>query len=111
MAMISPGDRCPTCGRKHRRSQQANARYWALLHILSERLPVRGEIYSPQAWHAYMKSKFLGCTDLRLPNGKTHVVPNSTAALDTAEFGAYMDRVEAWASEHDVWLDEIMEAA
>lgn len=109
--MISRSDRCPTCGRKQRRSQQANARLWLIYHALAERLPVRGELYSAQAWHAYMKSKFLGCTDLRLPNGKVYSQPNSTAALDTAEFNEYMGRVEAWAAEHDVFLDELFEAA
>ena len=77
--------RCPTCGRRQRRSQQANARYWLLLHALSERLPVRGEIYSAESWHLWAKSKFLGAVDVKLPSGKIVVVPNSTAALDTAE--------------------------
>ncbi len=102
--------RCPTCGRRHRRSNQANARYWLLLHALAERLPVLGRLYSPDSWHLWAKSKFLGCHDVALPNGKSIPVPNSSAELDTAEFNDYMGKLEAWSAEHDVYLDEIMES-
>src|SRR5271165_2752737 len=106
----SHSERCPACHRKHRRSTQANARLWLLYHALSENLPVAGNTFSADSWHLYCKSKFLGCTDTKLPNGKVVTVPNSTAGLDTAEFNTFMEQVEHWAGEHDVWLDEIVEA-
>ena len=92
-----------------RRSTEANRRYWLLVHLMSEKL-LAGK-FSADSWHAYCKSRFLGADDLALPNGRTIVVPHSSAALDTAEFNDYMTRVEAWAAEHGVWLDEITEAA
>ena len=100
-------DRCPTCHRRMTRSNQANARYWLLLHVIADRLKPGGRVYSAETWHRYCASKFLGCDEVALPNGKTLVIPRSTAALDVAEFNDYMTAVESWAAEHDVYLDEI----
>lgn len=101
--------RCPKCGRKQRRSNDANARLWVLYHALADRCRPQGQTYSADVWHEYMKSRFLGCDDVKLPNGKTLVIPRSTAVLDTGAFADYMTQVEAWANEHDVFLDELIE--
>ena len=98
--------RCPTCGRKSRRSSEANRRYWALLHEISEGVKPDGKQYGSEAFHDYFKTKFLGADDRELPNGKTLVIPHSTADLDTAEFGDYLDQVQAWAAERGVQLSE-----
>ena len=103
-------NRCKTCGRRQNRSNPANARYWLLLHTIAEKLKVRGELFSAEAWHHYHKQRWLGSQDFRLPNGKTMLIPKSTADLDTAAFNDYMTKVEAWASERDVWLDSMEEA-
>lgn len=102
----STGDRCPTCKRLHKRTHPQNARYWLLLHQIAEKMRPGGLSYSPETWHTYLKSRFLGCDELALPNGKTMTIPHSTAVLDVAEFGEYMEKVEAWAAERDVWLEE-----
>lgn len=102
--------RCPTCKRKYKRSRQANARYWTLLHQLAERLPVRGQHYSAENWHRYFKSKFLGCVEHRMPNGKTVIEINSSADLDVDEFNSFTTKVEAFAAERDIYLED-MEAA
>lgn len=106
-SLFSMKDRCPTCGRRHKRSHPQNARYWLLLHAIADKLKPQGVSYSPEVWHNYCKSKFLGCDDVKLPNGKTLSLPRSSADLDVAEFTAYMEQVEAWASEHDVWLADM----
>lgn len=64
-------------------------------------------MYSHDSWHNYFKSRYLGCTDVPMPNGKTIVMPNSSADLDVAEFSDYATKVEVWANEHDVYLDEL----
>lgn len=102
---ISRGDRCPVCHRKHRRSNPANSRYWALLHLCAERL-ADGQ-YSAEQMHVYFKSKYLGCDDVQMPNGKTLTIPRSTAGLDVAEFGEYMDKVEADAAQRGVFLADL----
>ena len=104
-------DRCPTCKRRIKRSSEANRRYWAILHLLSERIKPRGNAHSAETWHLWCKSKFLGCTDHVLPSGKTMTIPNSTAELDTAAFNDYMTAVEAWANERGVYLEDMENAA
>jgi len=107
----SKPDRCPTCHRRHRRSNPANARYWLLLHAIADKVKPGGLSYSADQWHHYMKSRYLGCDDVALPNGKTLTIPKSSADLDVADFNDYMTKVEAWAVERDVWLDQIEDAA
>ena len=100
-------ERCPACGRKNKRSNEANARLWLIYHALADKLPVRGQSFSAEVWHEYMKGRFLGADDVLLPNQKVSVKTRSTANLDTAEFNDYATQVEAWANEHNVFLDEM----
>ena len=72
--------------------------------------PWDGQHYSAETFHKYYASRFLGCADMRLPNGKTLSIPRSTADLDVAEFGAYFDQVQADCAERGVYLAD-MEAA
>ena len=97
-------ERCPTCHRRIRRSSQANRLYWLLLHELSDRLRPNGQHYSAEAFHAYYKSRFIGCDDVALPSGKVLTIPRSSADLDTAEFADYLTKVEADAAERGVYL-------
>ena len=106
MATIYRSDRCPACRRRITRSSEANRRYWALLHVMSERIKPRGQTYSADTWHVWCKSKWLGCDDLILPSGKTLTLPRSTSELDTAEFNAYMTAAEAWANERGAYLED-----
>jgi hypothetical protein len=103
-------DRCPTCKRRMTRSQPQNARYWALLHLLSDKLQPQGKVYSVESWHNYCKSRFLGCDEFPMPTGKTMIIPKSSANLDVAEFGEFMDKVEAWANtDHNIYLEDVSE--
>lgn len=103
--------RCPTCNRRHKRSNPQNARYWLLLHAIAEKLKPQDAIYSAETWHTYFKSRFLGCEEIALPNGKVLQIPNSTADLEIPEFADYMTKVEVWANEHGVWLEDVGMAA
>ena len=103
---ICRSDRCPTCGRKHKRSNPANAYYWLLLHKIAER-EWSGSKYSAEQFHTYYKSRFLGCDDVTMPNGKTLSIPRSSADMDVAEFGEYFDKVQADAAERGVYLDSL----
>lgn len=99
--------RCPTCNRLHKRSGQQNARYWLLLHEIADALKPGGLSYTAECWHEYFKQRFLGCDEVRLPNGKVVQIARSSAALDTAEFNEYQTKVEAWAAERDVYLQDL----
>lgn len=96
--------RCPTCKRRHKRTLPQNALYWELLGEISKRLKPQGQQFSDEVWHEYLKRRYLGADDVKLPNGKTAVIAKSTADCDVAEFGEYFDKVQAWAADHDVWL-------
>lgn len=100
-------DRCPTCKRKIRRTNEANRRYWLLLHVIADKVKPEGQQYSPETWHTYFKLKLLGGDDVKLPNGKVIVVTKSSAELDTSEFHAYAEQVELWAGERGAYLDEL----
>mgnify|MGYP000897649738 FL=1 len=66
-----------------------------------------GQRHSAEAFHLYYKSRFLGCDDVRLPNGRTLAIPRSSADLDVAEFGEYLDKVQADAAERGVYLADL----
>ena len=99
-------ERCPKCGRRPPRSNEANAFYWAMLHQIAERATPKGISYTPDTWHLYFKGRFLGCHDVRMPNGSVHVMPRSTTGMDKDEFSDYCMKIEAWAAEHGIQLDE-----
>lgn len=103
--------RCPTCHRLHKRSHPQNARYWLLLHAIADKVRPLGVEHSAEIWHEYFKSRYIGCDDVTLPNGRVLTRTKSTTDLDVAEFNDYMARVEEWARDRDVWLDEIASAA
>ena len=108
MSIKSSIDYCPTCKRRKRRTNEANRRYWLLLHLLAEKLiPLQAKGYSADTWHIYYKTRYLGADEYMLPNGKQYLVPRSTADLDTDTFSDYMTKVEAHANEHGVFLDEL----
>lgn len=100
-------DRCPTCKRKVRRSNESNARYWLLLHRAAEKLRPEGVQYSAETFHLYYKLKFLGGDDVTLPSKKVIVIPKSSAELDKGEFHEYVFKVEGDLNERGVFLDEM----
>jgi len=100
-------ERCPTCGMKKKRSSESNRMYWALLSLIAEQLLVGGKHkYTSNCWHVYFRQRYLGCEDIKLPNGMIVAMPNSTASLTNEEFGIYLDRIQAWCSEHGVVLPD-----
>jgi hypothetical protein len=97
--------KCKTCGREEPRSSEQNRRYWKILGLLAEK-PVQGNRFSSEAWHIYLKFKFLGAEDIKIPNGKVLTQAKSTAGLTKPDFNDYMTMVEIWCNEHDIYLDE-----
>lgn len=97
---------CPTCGRKPKRSSEANRRYWAIINLLSEKVKPNGQQFSPESFHTYLKCRFLGMRELQMPSGQAITVPVSSADLDTSEFNDYMTQCEAWAAEMGVYLED-----
>lgn len=74
---------------------------------MADSIKPAGEVYTPETWHTWAKSRFLGCDEIRLPNGKTLQVPKSSADLSTEEFNALMENVEHFANERGVFMDDV----
>ena len=100
-------ERCTKCGRKARRSNEANRRYWMLIYKAAAELKPDGKQYSPDTYHLYYRLKYLGGDDVTLPSGKVIVMPKSTADLDKGEFHEYAEQVEQDLNERGVYLDEL----
>ena len=100
-------ERCQTCGRLKRRGNAMNSRYWLLLHLIADKLRPEGKQFTAEAYHEYFKLRYLGADEIALPNGKTVQRARSSADLDKDEFAEYMMRVEQWANERDVYMDEM----
>lgn len=80
--------------------------YWALLHEISEHVKPEKQSYSSEVWHEYFKGRFLGTDEIKLPNGKSFLRSHTTADLETSQFSEYLDKVQAWAAERGVYLQE-----
>jgi hypothetical protein len=99
-------ERCPSCGRRVKRTTQQNARYWLLLSTIAAEVKPQGNVYSVDSWHEYFKVRYLGAEERPLPNGRTLILANSSAELGKDEFADYMTQVEVWGNEHGVYLEE-----
>ncbi len=104
--MSQQAPRCPTCRQLKKRGNPANARYWLLLHLISDKLRPEGQQHAPEVWHCYMKQRYLGVDEVVMPNKKVMQMPRSSAELNTSEFAEYMGQVEQWAMGHDVYMDD-----
>lgn len=87
--------------RKPKRSLDSNRYLWAVLGDISEQV-VLGKPYEPTIWHVYFKQLFLPDLIQELPDGSLNVAPPSSAKLTQKEFSEYVEKVVAWALEHNV---------
>lgn len=80
---------------KAKRSVDQNKRYWAILNEIAAGAWVGGKQFSTEAWHEFMKVKFIGAEET--PDGR--LIGISTTVLSVPEFADFMTRVEAYAAE------------
>lgn len=79
--------------KRENRSNSQNAYYWAV--VLPAIAEYTGE--SVGRLHEVMKVIFLGYQFITI-GGKEMAIPNSSAALDKAQFAAYVGQIMAWAA-------------
>ena len=95
--------RCPLCHQIERRSNEANKRYWAVLgEIANQFIGVNGRRFSSIALHYYFRLLYLGGIDTKLPDGKVHTEPESTADLDQERMSEYITKIEHWCAENGI---------
>ena len=85
--------------RKSKRSTEQNRRYWAILRDVSESVWLNGKRYPDEVWHEQFKRMLIGMEEIPMPDGTIVVRGISTATLDVAAFGQYMERIEQWCVE------------
>jgi hypothetical protein len=81
---------------RRKRTPAQNRRYWGkgVLAQIAQQAVVNGKLYPAEVWHEQFKRQFIGV--IELPNGQ--VVGKSSTELNTAEFCAFSDQVEAYAA-------------
>lgn len=81
---------------RRKRTPAQNRRYWGkgVLAQIAEQAVVNGKQFTSEVWHEQFKREFIGV--MQLPNGD--VIGKSSTDLDTAEFSAFCDEVEAYAA-------------
>ena len=79
---------------KQKRSNEQNARYWALLSEISEQVQVGGRYFDRDVWHEWMKDRFGPKID-----GPTGLLSASTSQMNTEQFNQYMTQVESFAAQ------------
>jgi hypothetical protein len=81
---------------RRKRTPAQNRRYWGkgVLAQIAQQAVVNGKLYPAEVWHEQFKRQFIGV--IELPNGQ--VVGKSSTELNTAEFCAFSDQVEAHAA-------------
>jgi hypothetical protein len=52
------------------------------------------------------KDRWLGYNEFKASNGKVITELKSTADCNVAELNDFMARVERWAAEHNIWLQD-----
>lgn len=77
---------------KEKRSNDANARYWALLTEIAEQAVVDGKRFSKDAWHQWFRDQYAPKEDS--PSG---LVAMSTSAMTKPQFQDYVTRIEVYA--------------
>lgn len=77
-----------------KRSNQANARYWALLEEISGQAYVDGKRFSREAWHTYFREQYAPKED-----GPAGLTPMSTSQMDKETFQRYVTMIEVYAAE------------
>ena len=95
-ATLQAGKRLVLTVGPRKRTPAQNRRYWGrgVLAQIAEQAAPGGRLYSADVWHEQFKRMFIGV--IELPDGS--VQGESSAGLDTAEFCAFSDKVEAHAA-------------
>jgi len=65
-----------------------------------------GKYYPLQWWKCMLVDRYLGYDEYLRPDGTTLYVMKHTSSLSVEDLNAFMDRVEKFAAERNVWLQD-----
>jgi hypothetical protein len=99
--------KCKVCGQEPKRSLPQNNRLHLLFTEIAANVMASDNLYHPAMWWKVMfKDRWLGYNEYRTSSGKVITELKSTADCNVAELNEFMERVERWAAEHDIWLQD-----
>lgn len=92
-----------------KRSLSANSLYWMWMSEMSKKFTSNGNVYTRDNMHDMMSYLYLNTVDIfdvnrNIIGAKTV----STSKLSSIEFCEYMNKIEAWAIDHDCYLTQPM---
>jgi hypothetical protein len=76
------------------------------MHEIADKLVLKTGKFSAEQWHLYLKQRFLGTEEVKLPNGKVIQIPISTADLPVDDMSVYYTKVEEWAALRGITLPD-----
>lgn len=98
---------CPTCGSIPRRSLPQNNRLHLLFQAISEKvLASDGLLHHAQWWKIVMKDRWLGYNETVKSDGTIIYSLRGTAELTVEQLNEFMNRVERFAAERGVYLQD-----
>ena len=75
--------------------------------VAAANVPAADGLYHNHHWWKVMfKDRYLGYNEFKTSSGKVITELRSTADCNVAELNDFMARVERWAAEHDIWLQD-----
>jgi NinB protein len=99
--------RCPTCNQAPRRSLPQNNRLHLLFDAISRQVVADDKLlHHAMWWKIVMKDRWLGYNETVASNGKVIYSLRGTADLTVEELNNFMERVERYAAEHGIWLQD-----
>lgn len=99
-------NKCPTCGHTPKRSLPQNARLHKLFMLMSENFKGKDGLYHPHQWWKVMcKDRWLGYNEYVGANGTIYAL-KSTAELTVEELNEFMNEVEKFCAERNVYLQD-----
>lgn len=99
--------KCPTCGRDKKRTLPQNARLHALITEIAANVKAKDGLYHHTEWWKVMfKDRWLGYEEFTRPDGVVITKLKSTADCDVDELNEFMTKVEVFAAEKGIWVEE-----
>ena len=99
--------KCPTCNQVPRRSLPQNNRLHLLFDAISRKVVADDKLlHHALWWKTVMKDRWLGYNEIVASNGKVIYSLRGTADLTIEELNNFMERVERYAAEHGIYLQD-----
>jgi hypothetical protein len=99
--------KCKECGQEPKRSLPQNNRLHLLFAEIADNVKAAdGEYHNHHWWKVMFKDRWLGYNEYRTSSGKLITELKSTADCKVDELNDFMARVERFAAQNNIWLQD-----